>query len=100
MEGLRAAVKDAVIATVGAPSPRQPKPDPGEMNLGPAITDIWLDWTGAIQTLAYAPHDLADTWRRTPPGLRDALRLEARRAATRLAEWIETQTTEDIHVAA
>ncbi|WP_424138629.1 hypothetical protein [Roseomonas chloroacetimidivorans] len=86
MDGLRSAVKDAIVATVGPREPRAPRAaEP--VSVAPIGTD-WIDWTSAVKTLANLSADLTAVADRTPPSLRGPLLTEARTASERLSEWL------------
>ncbi len=85
MAGLRSAVREAVVATVGQP-PTRARAEPVEP-VQP-IGDAWLDFTSAIQKIALTPADLQNIAARTPTALRGLLLEESRLAADRLDEWI------------
>ncbi len=85
MAGLRAAVHEAVVATVGEPPPRaRPEPIEPVQPIGSA----WIDFTGAVKQIAAAPSDIQALAGRTPASLRTRLLDESRAAAERLADWI------------
>ena len=95
MEGLRAAVKDAVHATLGPPPPRKKPTAPQE----PAISSDLIDWTAAVKHVATAPIDLADIASELPIGR--ALFLEqARQALPRITAWILELEKLDVSVIA
>ncbi len=85
MAGLRSAVREAVVATVGEP-PTRARPEPVE-RVEP-IGNAWIDLIGAVQQVAAAPADLQSLADRTPASLHRRVLDEARGAASRLAEWI------------
>jgi hypothetical protein len=89
MQGLKAAVRKEVFATVGEP-PKRAREAPLIGNITPVqpIGDAWLDFTSAVKQVATVPADLQSLADRTPAALRARLLDEARGAAIRLSDWI------------
>jgi len=89
MAGLRAAVREAVVATVGEP-PKRAREAPLIGNITPVqpIGAAWIDFTSAVKQLATVPANLQSLADRTPASLRAQLLVESRTAAARLADWI------------
>ena len=96
MSGLRAAVREAVHATLGPPPPKPARPfaSPDAPRVEPIGAD-WVDFTSAVQDVARTEWDLAGIWRRTSAPFRPALRREAQAAATRITEWINVMEADN-----
>lgn len=85
MDGLKGAVRDALVATLGEPPPRRPKSEPISGN---TLGNDWVDWTGAVQVIADDSFDLESIAERSPAFI-PMLFSEAKIAARRLSLWIE-----------
>ena len=85
MEGLRGAVKDAVVATVG-PKPTRP---PSAAPVVKPVGADWIDWVSAVQHVAAAPIDPADLALRSPVSNPNLLN-EAKAALPKLQSWIDS----------
>jgi hypothetical protein len=90
MEGLRAAVKDAVIATLGPPPPRKKPATQQE----PAVSPALIDWTAAVKHVATAPIDLTGIASELPIG-RTLFLEQARQALPRITAWIHELEKQD-----
>ncbi len=100
MAGLRGAVRGALQATLGPPTPRtkRPSPPPEQPKVTPIGAD-WADWTAAVLTVATLPTDFASLAGRSPRALLADLRGEAREALQRLPLWINALENEHDHTA-
>lgn len=89
VQGLRAAVQDAVAETVGPPPDRAPRAEPETArSYGNPHTTDWIEWIASVELLATRAPDLTALARHTPP-LRGKLLAEARGAVPRLHAWID-----------
>ena len=96
MAGLREAVEEAVVATVGPPRVRPPR-EPS-ISVAPISTD-WVDLTAAIQTICRIRTNLDALARETPPSTRASYAAEAEIASRRIAAWVAAMEDVDVQVA-
>lgn len=87
MDGLRGAVRGAIVATLGEPPPKEKAASPPVLKTSVLGAD-WVDWTGAIQVIAQGKFDLPSIADRSD-GFVPTLIAEAQRAADRLSIWLE-----------
>jgi len=76
MSGLRGAIREALVATLGEPS--SAKKMPAEVRSVKAIGDDWMDFTGAVKRTGLLVYDLPSIASRCPEKLRPLLLEKAR----------------------
>ena len=99
MAGLKAAVREAVHATLG-PRPERAKPEVDPMRDIKPISQAWCDWTFGIARVSELKPDMVAINNETPTqNMRDDHMAEARKAYAMIGQWIEIMENYNVKAA-